>query len=164
MAFRAVLACACLLAAMPVTAQTVLLVVREKADAQPLPPPFAVREGLSGSLFDAGFIVLDAPGTAAIPAQAELVRMARAAGAEIVLQCSTEYANTTLGADLVRISARTSFTLIDTATGGFLAKGTSDATNKDRERNVSRMVLGAEIGKDVADRVRKALALRAGPA
>ena len=158
------MACVCLMAAMPAAAQTVLLVVREKADAQPLIPPFAVREGLCGSLFDAGFIVVDAPGTAPVPGQAELVRMARSAGAEIVLQCSTEYANTTLGADLVRISARTSFALIDTSTGGFLARGTTDATNKDREREVSRTVLGAEIGRDVAVQVKKALALRAGPA
>src|SRR5271157_4422955 len=56
---RAVLACAGVLAALPLTAQTLLLVVRENANAQPLPPPFAVREGISGSLFDAGFIVID---------------------------------------------------------------------------------------------------------
>jgi hypothetical protein len=148
----------------PAAAQTVLLVVHEKLDTRPLPPPFAVREGLSGSLFDAGFIVLDAPGTGPVPGPVELARLARSAGAEVVLQCSTEYANTSLGADLVRISARTSFALIDSSTGGFLIQGTREATNKDREREVGRTALGGEIGRDLAALVRKTLAVRAGPA
>jgi hypothetical protein len=148
----------------PAAAQTVLLVVRENADGRALPPPFAVREGLSGSLFDAGFIVLDAPGAATVPGAAELARLARSAGAEIVLQCSTDYADTRLAADLVRISARTSYALIDSSTGGFLAQGTRDATNKDREREVGRVALGGEIGRDLAVQVRKTLGLSEGPA
>jgi hypothetical protein len=162
--FRALLAGACLLAALPASAQTVLLIVREKKDAQPLPPPLAVREGVSGSLFDAGFIVIDAPGTAAVPGPTELAKLARSAGAELVLQCSTEYADTSLGADMVRISARTSFALIDSSNGGILFQGTGDATNKDRERDVGRTALGAEIGKDIAGQVKKAIESRSGPA
>lgn len=154
---RAALALACLLAALPATAQTVLLVVREQADARPLPPPLAVREGLSGSLFDAGFIVLDAPGSAPVPGPAELARLARSAGADIVLEVATEYADTTLGTDLVRISARTSYALIDSSTSGIVAQGTRQATNKDREREVGRSALGSEIGRDVAGLVKKAL-------
>jgi len=87
---RAVLACAGVLAALPLTAQTLLLVVRENANAQPLPPPFAVREGISGSLFDAGFIVIDDPGSSPVPAPPELARRARSAGAEMVLEVAAE--------------------------------------------------------------------------
>jgi hypothetical protein len=154
---RAVLACAGLLAALPLTPQTLLLVVRENANAHPLPPPFAVREGISGSLFDAGFIVIDAPGSAPVPSPVELARLARSAGADMVLEVAAEYADKNLGPDLVRISARTSFALIDSSTGGIVTQGTQEATNKDRERDVSRAVLGSEIGREVARRVRKAL-------
>jgi hypothetical protein len=116
-----------------------------------------VREGISGSLFDAGFIVLDAPGSAPVPGPAELARLARSAGAEIVLEVATEYADIPLGTDLVRISARTSYALIDSSTSGIVAQGTREATNKDREREVGRAALGNEIGKDVAALVKKAL-------
>ncbi len=154
---RAVFACACVMAALPAAAQTLLLVVRERADARPLLPPLPVREGISGSLFDAGFIVIDAPGSAPVPGPAELARLARSAGAEVVLEVAAEYVDSSIGADLVRISARTSFALIDSATGGIVAQGTQEATNKDRERDVSRAVLGSEIGREVAVRVKKAL-------
>jgi len=154
---RAGLALACLFAALPVTAQTVLLVVREKVDARPLPPPLAVREGISGSLFDAGFVVLDAPGSAPVPGPAELARLARSAGADVVLEVATEYADTALGTDLVRISARTSYALIDSSTSGIVAHGTQEATNKDRERDVDRAALGSEIGRNVAIEVKKVM-------
>ncbi len=154
---RAFLACAGVLAALPVTGQTLLLVVRESANSQPLSPPFAVREGISGSLFDAGFIVIDASGSAAVPGPVELARLARSAGADMALEVAAEYADKSLGPDLTRISARTSFALIDSSTGGIVARGTQEATNRDRERDVSRAVLGDEIGRMVALRVRKAL-------
>jgi hypothetical protein len=153
----ATIAFACLFVTLPAAGQAVLLVVREKADGKPLPPPFAVREGLSGSLFDAGFIVIDAPGTAAIPGPGELARLARSAGAEIVLQCSTEYADTKIGADLLRIAARTSYSVIDSSTGEILAHGTRESTNRGREQEVGRTALGGEIGRDVAVQVRKSL-------
>ena len=56
--------------------------------------------------------------------------------------------------DYVRITARTRYTLIDAATSVVIAHGTRDATNKDRERDVTRTILGAEIGKDVAAQVK----------
>ena len=65
---------------------------------------------------------------------------------------------------MLRISARTSFALIDSSTGGIVVQGTRDATNKDRERDVGRTALGAEIGRDIAGQVRKAIASRSGPA
>jgi hypothetical protein len=148
---------ACLLAGLPAAAQTLLLVVQENAGARPLPPPFAVREGISGDLFDAGYIVLDAPGSYPFPAAAELAQMAQSAGADIVLEVATDYSDTLLTLDMLRISARTTYALIDSTTSAIIAHGTREATNKDRERDVSRSVLGGEIGKDVAAQVRIAL-------
>jgi hypothetical protein len=154
---RAVVVLACFLAALPVTAQTVLLVVREQVDGQPLPPPFPVREGISATLFDAGFIVLDAPGAAPAADTTELARLARSAGAAAVLEIAAEYKDTQLGTDIVRISAHASYAVIDSASNGIMAQGTSDATNRDRELGVNRAALGNEIGKDVVVKVKKVL-------
>lgn len=156
---RSALALACLLAGLPAAAQTLLLVVQENANARPLPPPFAVREGISGDLFDAGYVVLDAPGSSPLPAAAELAHIAQSAGADIVLEVATDYSDTLLGMDMLRISARTTYSLIDSTTSAIIAHGTREATNKDRERDVSRSVLGGEIGKDVA--AQAGIALRA---
>jgi hypothetical protein len=152
---------AVLLSAASAGAQSVLLVVVEAVDTQALPPPLAVREGLSASLFDAGCVVLDSPGSPTLPKPAEAARMARAAGADIALEVSTRYADTNLGVDLLRISARTTYLLIDSSTSGVLTTGTRDATNRDRERDTSRAALGTEIGKDVAQAVREFLDHRA---
>ena len=143
-----------LVSASPAPAQSVLLLVVEAANAQPLDPPLPVREGLSATLFDAGCIVLDSPGAAALPAPADAAKMARSAGAEVALEVATDYADVGIAKDLLRISARTTYTLIDPSTSGVLARGTRTATNRDREKDVTRTVLGAEIGKDVAQLVR----------
>ena len=143
-----------LLSALPAVSQTVLLVVREKVDSTALPPPLPVREGISDSLFNAGVIVLDAPGSAPVPAAPQLAKMARAAGADAVLEVATEYADTLLGTDLLRISARTRYSLIDSSTSGVIGTGTEEATNRDREREVGRAALGGEIGRKVAEQVK----------
>ncbi len=148
----------CLLAALPLPAQTLLLVVRENVDGRTLAPPLPVREGLSANLFDAGFIVLDAPGSTPIPGPADLATAARSAGADAVLVAVTDYADQSLGADLRRISARTSYALIDASTGGTITKGTLEDSNRNREREVDRAALGAQIGRAVVERIRKALA------
>jgi hypothetical protein len=152
---------ASLFCAAPAGAQSVLLVVVEAVDTTALPPPLAVREGLSASLFDAGCIVLDSPGSASLPGPAEAARMARSAGADIALEVSTQYADTSLGVDLLRISARTTYLLIDSSTSGVLTRGSREATNRDRERDTSRAALGAEIGRDVAQAIRDFLDHRA---
>lgn len=149
-----------LAAAPPSGAQTILLMVVEAANSQRLAPPLAVREGVSASLFDAGCIVLDAP-AGKLPAPADAARLAREAGAEVVLEVATEYADTSVGTNLLRISARTTYSLIDPVTSGVLARGTREATNRDREKDVGRIALGAEIGKDVAQAVRAFLDQRA---
>jgi len=146
-----------LLAALPAAAQTVLLVVRENVDSAALPPPFPVREGLSASLFDAGVIVLDAPGSEEMPAASEAARLALAAGAEAVVEVATVYADTKLDKDLLRISARTTWTVLDASTSRPIGSGTEEATNRDREKDVDRLALGGEIGRRVADRVRRLL-------
>jgi hypothetical protein len=153
MRLRGALVLTCLLAALPAAAQTLLLVVQENANARPLSPPFSVREGISGDLFDAGYIVLDAPGASPFPAASELARLARSAGADMVLEVATDYTDTPVGTDLLRISARTAFALIDSTTSAIIAQGTRDATNKDRERDTSRSALGTEIGKAIAAQV-----------
>jgi hypothetical protein len=145
------------LAALPASAQTVLLVVRENVDSAALPPPFPVREGVSGSLFSSGVIVLDAPGSAPLPGAAELARMARAAGAEAVLEVATDYADTRVGTDLLRISARTKWSMLDAATSRVIGTGTEEATNRDREKDVDRLALGGEIGRKVAEQVKRLL-------
>lgn len=144
-------------AALPAAAQTVLLVVRENVGSAALPPPFPVREGLSDGLFNAGVIVLDAPGTEAMPAAAEAIRIARAAGAEAVLEVATAYADVKLDKDLVRISAHTTWTVLDAATSRSIGSGTEESTNRDREQKVDRLALGGEIGRKVAEKVKKLL-------
>ena len=146
--------------AMPAASQTVLLVVRENVDSDALPPPFPVREGLSNGLFDAGVIVLDAPGTERMPATAEAVRLATAAGAEAVVEVATVYADTTLQKDLVRIAARTTWTILDAATSRTIGSGTEEATNRDREKEIDRLALGGEIGRKLAAQVKRLLDLR----
>lgn len=154
------LALAFLLAGLPAAAETVLLVVQETANARSLPPPFAVREGITGDLFDAGYIVLDAPGSSSLLAAEQLARLGRSAGADFVVTVAAEYSDTLLGTDTLRISARTAYALIDSATGAVLAQGTRDASNKERERSVGRSVLGGEIGADIAARVKMAIERR----
>jgi hypothetical protein len=148
---------AALLCALPAASQTVLLVVRERVDAAALPPPLPVREGISDSLFNAGVIVLDAPGSDPVPAAPQLARMAKAAGADAVLSVATVYADTRLGTELLRISARTTYSLIDSSTSGLIGTGTEEATNRDREGDVDRAALGGEIGRKVAEQVMRLL-------
>ncbi|HTZ53157.1 MAG TPA: hypothetical protein VMF68_15920 [Spirochaetia bacterium] len=146
--------------AMPAGTQTVLLVVRENVDSSALPPPFPVREGLSNGLFDAGVIVLDAPGSERMPPTAEAVRLAAAAGAEAVVEVATVYTDTKLQKDLLRIAARTTWTVLDAATSRTVGSGTEEATNRDREKEVDRLALGGEIGRKVAAQIKRLLDLR----
>ena len=157
---RSTVALACVLAGLPAAAQTLLLVVQENANARPLPPPYSVRESISSDLFDAGYIVLDAPGSSPLPAAAELAQSAQSAGADLVLAVATDYTDMPLPLDMLRISARTTYALIDSATSAIVAHGTREATNKDRERDVSRAILGGEIGREVAAQVETVLERR----
>jgi hypothetical protein len=144
------------LAAAPLTAQTILLAVRDSVNGAPLAPPLPTREGVAGSLFDSGFIVFDAPGDGARTAS-ELVGVARAAGADLVLDVRGQYTDRALGGGVVRVSVTVAFTLTDAASGAVQAKGEATADNAGREKDVDRVMLGQEIGKALSGRVGAAL-------
>jgi hypothetical protein len=145
------------LAAAPVTAQTILLAVRDSVNGAPLAPPLPTREGVAGSLFDTGFIVFDAPGEAERSA-AELAGLARTAGADLVLDVRGQYTDRALGAGgLRRVALTVTFTLTDAASGVVRAKGEETADNANREKDVDRVVLGQEIGRAVSARISAAL-------
>jgi hypothetical protein len=153
---------ACLIAGFPAAAETLLLVVQDGANSRPLPRPSAVREGLTSDLFDAGYIVLDAPSASPFPSAGDLAVIGQTAGADVVIAVATDYSDTLLPLDFVRITAKTTYALVDVATKAVIEQGTRQTSNKDRERDVTRMVLGEEIGRDVAALVKGILERRRG--
>jgi len=143
-------------AAVPVTAQTILLAVRDSANGVALAPPLPTREGIAGSLFDSGFIVFDVPVDAARGA-GDLIGLARSAGADLVLDARGLYTDRALGGGLVRVSVSVSFTLTDAASGVVKAKGEEKADNARREKLIDRTALGMEIGRALSARVSAAV-------
>jgi hypothetical protein len=146
-----------LAAAIPVTAQTILLAVGETANGTPLAPPLPTGEGVAGSLFDIGFIVFDLPGDGPSRGLSELIGVARSAGADLVLDVRVQYSDRPIDAGATRISGTAVFTLADAASGVVKAKGEEAATNANREKDVDRAALGQEIGRMLAARIRDAL-------
>ena len=146
-----------LAAAVPVTAETILLTVRESVNDAPLAPPLPSREGVAGSLFDGGFIVIDLPGDTPARDAAEMIGVARSAGADLLLDVRVRYSDRALGGGVVRISGSVAFTLTDAASGVVRAKGEEAVTNANREKDVDRVILGQEIGRTLAGRIREAL-------
>jgi hypothetical protein len=148
----------CLLALTPALhAQTILLVSQELLDGKPLSPPLAVRDGLSAGLYEEGFIVFDDNGSSPATDTSTLMGLARSTGAELVLQVSTEYAESTAGAAVATVTARTTFTLTRVEKTAVIAKGSAEATNKGRESGMDRAGLGVEIGRSIIAQIRKAL-------
>lgn len=143
--------------AVPATAETVFLTIRESVNGAPLAPPLPAREGVAGSLFDGGFIVIDLPGDNSSRSAAEMIGMARTAGADLLLEVRVQYSDRSLGEGVVRISGSAAFTLTDTASGVVRAKGEEAVTNASREKNVDRAALGLEIGRILVTRIREAL-------
>jgi hypothetical protein len=146
-----------LIGAAPLAAETILLVVQERIDGKPLPPPLAAKEGLGSGLFDAGCIVLEFPDSDRAPDQAAVTHTARSAGADLILTVSVEYTETAISANLVGRSARAVYALTNAANGVLRMKGTQDASNKDREADVDRRALGEELGALIAKKVAEAL-------
>jgi hypothetical protein len=138
-------------------AQTVLLVSQESQNGTPLAPPLAVRDGVSASLYEEGFIVFDDNGDAPSTEASAVMSLARTAGAELILQVSTEFTGPAAGAALATITARTSFTLTSVERSGVIARGSLEATNKGREGAVDRAGLGMEIGRSITAQIVKAL-------
>jgi hypothetical protein len=154
--FAAVLLTAALFIASTGTAgaQAILLVVQESDAGQALSEPLPVREGVDSSLFESGFIVFDVPG--APPARDELARMARSSGADLILTISVTWEDTANTTPL-RTAGRATFSAAKAATGASIADGTASATNKGREKDADRMRLGAEMGVQIAEQVKKAI-------
>lgn len=150
--------CMALICAVPLAAQTVLLVVQERVDGKPLPPPLAVKEGLGSGLFDAGFIVFEFPDSDKAPDQAALTQTARSAGADLILRVTVQYTEAAINTRLVRRSAHAAWALTNAENGAVRTKGLLDASNKDREADVDRHALGEELGAGVAKKVAGSLA------
>jgi hypothetical protein len=146
-----------LISAAPLAAQTFLLVVRESMEGNPLPPPLPTKEALGSALFDAGYIVLEFPDAPVAPDPAELRRTARDGGADLILSVTVEYTESAISLNLIRHSGRAAYSLTDAANGAVRARGNQEASNKDREREVDRRVLGQEIGRTLAEKVAEAL-------
>jgi hypothetical protein len=147
------LLCLSLFAAAPLSAQTLLLSVRETSGGTGLPAPLPASESLQSTLFDRGFIVIDTPAAGPRPSTEELAGSARSAGAEAALQMQVEYKEAPRGGGLSQISAAARFTLIDAGTGSPRAKGVEEANNLSREKPLTRAELGREIGARVAAKI-----------
>jgi len=150
--------CVALICAVPLAAQTVLLVVQESIDGKPLPPPLAAKEGLGSSLFDAGYIVFEFPDSDTGLDRAAVTQTARSAGADLILIVTVQYTETAIDSRLVRRSAHAAYALTNTEDGAVRTKGMQDASNKDREADVDRRALGEELGAGVGKKVARALA------
>jgi hypothetical protein len=149
--------CMALVCAVPLAAQTVLLVVQESVDGKPIPPPLAAKEGLGSGLFDAGYIVFEFPDSDRAPDPAVVTQTARSAGADLILTVSVRYTETAINSRLVRRSAHAAYALTNAENGAVRTKGIQDASNKDREADVDRRALGKEVGAGVANKVTGAL-------
>jgi hypothetical protein len=141
-----------LLAAAPVSAQTLLLSVRETSSGTEISGPRSASEGLESALFDKGFIVFDLPAASPLPTLADLAASAQAAGAEAALLVQVDYRDAPRGGDLSQVYGRASFTLVDAA-GTLRVKGVEEANNREREKPLTRLELGREVGARVAARV-----------
>ena len=149
--------------AAPLPAQAILLAAREAVGGVPLPPPSPAREILEETLFDRGFIVFDIAPSNPPQSRGELARIARTAGAALVLEVLLSYVDTPISTHLVRIAGTADFALIDALTGEVTAQGKETAANQDRERDVDRPALSREIGMLVATRIVQTLRTAAAP-
>ncbi len=118
----------------PAMAQTILLVIQESAAGQPLAAPLPLGEGLDASFFDAGIIVFDMPGVTPATTAAEISRVAQGAGADAILEVQADYAQTPSGGE-ASVSVHVTWSLLVSASGAVIAKGTRDASNSGREHD-----------------------------
>jgi hypothetical protein len=150
-----------LCAAGTAAAQTVLIVDTERDGETLLAGPLPVREGLADALYGLGLIVFDLPGDSTPATAAEVLRVARAAGADVVVKVDVSYQGTP-GTTPRRVSARATWTATSASTGASVAGGSLDGTNADREKLVDRMQLGEELGGKIAAAVNTAVSTAAG--
>ena len=149
---RALIAIALLLA-LPLchaAADTILLSTRESVDGSPCARPWPLEEGLFSALFDAGHIVFAQDATdEALPAP-DLVGLARAGGADWILEVVVDFQESRSRSDPARIVARARWTLTLPDSGAPAGGGKMEATNEGRERTIDRTALGAELGEAIA--------------
>ncbi len=150
-------ACAALVAPAGVSAETLLIAVRETVDGRASQPPLPADEGVSTSLFEKGHIVFDTGNTDAQKNTTDLTEDARTGGAAWLLRVEVTYTQKQLDQGAMRVDGQATFTLIDSATGATSLAGTVTASNKGREKNIDRQALGMELGRLVTDRVTKAI-------
>jgi hypothetical protein len=144
------------LAVRALSAETVLVAVRETVDGTPGAPPLATVDGVSSALFAAGHIVFDA-GSLGASATGELVRAAREGGAGWLLQITVAYTQTKLDRGAVRVAGSASFSLVNAQTGTTSLSDRLAASNAGREKSVDRAALGIELGRLISQRVTRVL-------
>ncbi len=146
-------------AAVPATAQTILLAIQETVGGHPLSAPLPLGEGLAARLFDAGVIVFDLPGVTPAASGPELSRLAQSAGADLILTAQADYTDTPAGGT-TGIAVHVTWSLVATGTGAVIVSGSRDGSNNGHERDMDRAALGAAIAAPIAEEVSNALAAR----
>ena len=131
-------------------ADTILLSTRESVDGRPCAQPWPLEEGLFAALFDAGQIVFAQDATdAALPA-ADLVRLARAGGADWILEAVVDFQGEPVPRRSRADRGPGPLDPHPPAGGAQAGGGVVEATNEGRERTIGRTALGAEMGEAIA--------------
>lgn len=144
------------LAAGALSAETVLVAVRETVDGAPSDPPLPAVDGVSSGLFAAGHVVFDA-GSRGSSEIGDLVEVAREGGAGWLLSITVAYTQTKLDQGAVRVAGSASFSLVNAQTGVTSLSDRVAGSNAGRERNINLTALGVELGRLISQRVTKAL-------
>ena len=150
------LALGTVLAAGTLSAETVLVAVRETVDGAPSDPPLPAVDGVSSGLFAAGHVVFDA-GSRGSSEIGDLVEVAREGGADWLLRITVAYSQTKLDQGAVRVAGSAAFFLVNAQTGVTSLSDRVAGSNAGRERNINLTALGVELGRLISQRVTKAL-------
>ncbi|HVP19937.1 MAG TPA: hypothetical protein VMU36_13175 [Spirochaetia bacterium] len=143
-------------AAGTLSAETVLVAVRETVDGAPSDPPLPAVDGVSSGLFAAGHIVFDA-GSRGSSGIGDLVEVAREGGAGWLLDVSVAYKQTKLDQGAVRVAGSASFSLVNALTGVTSLSDRVAGSNAGREKKIDLTALGVELGRLISQRVTRAL-------
>jgi hypothetical protein len=139
------------------SAQTVMLVSQETVNGGGASGRQAARDGISAGLFEAGFIVFEYDAQDPAADRAALQRVARSAGADLVLQAGTELSEAAAGAGVTTTRSKTTYALTRTDTGAVVDQGVIDVDNSGTEASVDRDGVGLRIGQALASRMAKTL-------
>jgi hypothetical protein len=146
----AALALAAALSPRPAAAETVLVATRETVGGSPCARPLPLEEGLLAALFAAGHIVFAPDGAGDSEGGAGMLRLARASGADWVLEALADYRESRVDRGPARLAARVRWTLLRAGDGSQARTGTLETGNEGRERTVDLAALGAELGTAIA--------------